>query len=63
MAQPGGSQAKETSRSFLVTEPTSQSSELQQSAQEFSDMHLADLQKVFEKETDERGGMYSHAKG
>ncbi|XP_031228216.1 EF-hand calcium-binding domain-containing protein 8 isoform X2 [Mastomys coucha] len=57
MAQPGGSQAKETSRSFLVTDPTSQSSELQQSTQQFSDMHLADLQKVFEKETDERGAL------
>jgi hypothetical protein len=56
MAQPGGSQKKETSRSVPVTDPTSHNSEINQRDQQFSDMHLADLQKVFEKEADENGG-------
>ncbi|XP_052037678.1 EF-hand calcium-binding domain-containing protein 8 [Apodemus sylvaticus] len=57
MAQPGGSQHKETSRSFPVTNSVSQSSGIHQSAQQFSEMPLADLQKVFEKEADENGAL------
>ncbi|XP_029392886.1 EF-hand calcium-binding domain-containing protein 8 [Mus pahari] len=57
MAQPGGSQKKETSRSVPVTNSTSQSSEINERAQQFSDMHLADLQKVFEKEADKNGAL------
>lgn len=56
MTQPGGAQEKETSRSFPVTSSISQNSEINQGAQQFSEMHLADLQKVFEKEADENGG-------
>lgn len=56
MAQPGGAQEKETFKSFPVTSSVSQSSEIHQSTQQFTEMHLADLQKVFEKETDENGG-------
>ncbi|EDL85989.1 similar to hypothetical protein A630008I04 (predicted) [Rattus norvegicus] len=56
MAQPGGVQ-EETSKTYPVTSSVSQSSEIHQSTQQFTEMHLADLQKVFEKEADENGAL------
>lgn len=55
MAQPGGVQ-EETSKTYPLTSSVSQSSEIHRSSQQFTEMHLADLQKVFEKEADENGG-------
>ncbi|KAK7807402.1 hypothetical protein U0070_025034, partial [Myodes glareolus] len=57
MAPPDGSQDKEISDSLQLTNSLSQNSEIHQRTQQFTEMHLADLQKLFEKETDETGAL------
>ncbi|CAO2578230.1 EF-hand calcium-binding domain-containing protein 8, partial [Lemmus lemmus] len=57
LAPPDGNQDKETSDFLPLTNTPSQSSELHQRTQQFTEMHLADLQKLFEKETDETGAL------
>ncbi|OBS74416.1 hypothetical protein A6R68_15051, partial [Neotoma lepida] len=55
MHPPDGSQDKETSGSMPLTSTFSQSSDIHQRTQQFTEVHLADLQKLFEKETDKTG--------
>ncbi|XP_040602467.1 EF-hand calcium-binding domain-containing protein 8 isoform X4 [Mesocricetus auratus] len=57
LATARGSQDKETSDSLALTSSPSQSSDIHQRTQQFNEMHLADLQKVFEKETDKNGAL------
>ncbi|XP_051048895.1 EF-hand calcium-binding domain-containing protein 8 [Phodopus roborovskii] len=57
LAPPHESQDKETSDSLALTSTVSQSSVVHQRTQQFTEMHLADLQKVFEKETDKNGAL------
>ncbi|XP_041526694.1 EF-hand calcium-binding domain-containing protein 8 [Microtus oregoni] len=57
VAPPDGSQDKETSDFLPPTDSLSQNSEINQKTQQFTEMHLADLQKLFEKETDETGAL------
>nr|XP_048301496.1 EF-hand calcium-binding domain-containing protein 8 isoform X4 [Myodes glareolus] len=57
LAPPDGSQDKEISDSLQLTNSLSQNSEIHQRTQQFTEMHLADLQKLFEKETDETGAL------
>ncbi|KAL1785978.1 EF-hand calcium-binding domain-containing protein 8 [Sigmodon hispidus] len=57
MASPDGPQNKETSDTLELTSSFSQSSAIHQRTQQFSEVHLADLQKLFEKETDKTGAL------
>ncbi|XP_041911062.1 EF-hand calcium-binding domain-containing protein 8 [Arvicola amphibius] len=57
LASPDESQDKETSDILPLTNSLSQNSEIHQRTQQFTEMHLADLQKLFEKETDETGAL------
>ncbi|XP_057637093.1 EF-hand calcium-binding domain-containing protein 8 [Chionomys nivalis] len=57
VAPPDGSQDKETSDFLPLTDNLSQNSEINQRTEQFTEMHLADLQKLFEKETDETGAL------
>lgn len=56
LASPRGSRDKKTSDSLAVTSTVSQKNDANNRTQKFNEMHLADLQKVFEAETDEHGG-------
>ncbi|XP_059117658.1 EF-hand calcium-binding domain-containing protein 8 [Peromyscus eremicus] len=54
---PDGFQDKETSDYVALTSTLSQNSDLHQRTQQFTEVHLARLQKLFEKETDETGAV------
>ncbi|MEJ1278929.1 BPI fold containing family B member 6 [Cricetulus griseus] len=57
LASPRGSRDKKTSDSLAVTSTVSQKNDANNRTQKFNEMHLADLQKVFEAETDEHGAL------